>query len=112
MATIYNLNIDQGTTFIANLQYQDEDKQPIDIDGYQARGQMRRSYDSANAVTFSANVTNGAVGNVQISLSAADTANIKAGRYVYDVEAYEPNTGTVFRVVEGIVTVHPEVTKI
>ena len=112
MAAIYNLVVDQGTTFIANIRYLDSDKNPIDITGFDARSQMRRSYTSANAYTLTANVTDGAGGNVTISMSAADSANVQSGRYVYDVEAYDANTGTVHRVVEGIVTVYPEVTKI
>jgi hypothetical protein len=112
MAAIYNLVVDQGTTFIANVRYLDSDKNPIDITGFDARSQMRRSYSAANAYVLTANVTDGASGNITISMTAAESANVLAGRYVYDVEAYDANTGTVYRVVEGIVTVYPEVTKI
>ena len=112
MAAIYNLVVDQGTTFISNVRYLDSDKNPIDITGFEARSQMRRSYTSANAYTLTANVTDGAGGNIAISMTAAESANVLAGRYVYDVEAYDANTDTVYRIVEGIVTVYPEVTKI
>jgi len=49
-------------------------------------------------------------GNIRISLNDTQTAAIKAGRYVYDVESVAPDT-SVDRVLEGIVTVTPEVTK-
>jgi hypothetical protein len=44
-------------------------------------------------------------------VAAAQTANVKAGRYVYDLELVNSNTLTVERVVEGIITVYPEATK-
>lgn len=112
MAAIQNLVIDQGTTFVANIRYLDSDKAAINISGFDARSQMRKSYTSANAYTLTANVTDGAGGNVTISMTADETANVQSGRYVYDVEVYEANTGTVYRIVEGQITVYPEVTKI
>jgi hypothetical protein len=71
---------------------------------------MRRSFYSANAITFSATIVDAANGNVQISLTAAETANIKDGRYVYDIEA--TNNTTVKRIIEGLITVYPGVTNV
>jgi hypothetical protein len=48
---------------------------------------------------------------IGLAFTAAQSANIKAGRYVYDLELVNSNTLTVERVVEGIVTVYPEATK-
>jgi hypothetical protein len=44
-----------------------------------------------------------------MSLASANTANIAAGRYVYDV-AIKDSANTVTRVLEGIVNVLPRVT--
>lgn len=112
MAKIKNLVLDQGTTFQEFIIYTDAAKTPIDISGFSARAQMRRAYTSANAITFTANVVASANGNISLNLSAAETANIKSGRYVYDVEIYDSsNVVIVHRVIEGIITVNPEVTK-
>ena len=56
-------------------------------------------------------ITSPTTGEISITLTAAQTANVKAGRYVYDLELVNSNTTTVERVVEGIVTVYPEVTR-
>ena len=109
MATTKNLVIDQGTTFSANIQFLDNSKNPISLAGYSARSQMRRSYSSANATTFTANITNATTGNVSISLTSSQTANLIAGRYIYDIEANIADT--IVRIVEGIVTVNPGVTR-
>jgi hypothetical protein len=109
MATTKNLVIDQGTTFSANIQYQDTNKTPISLVGYTARSQLRRSYYSANAITFTANIVNSTTGNITISLTSGQTANLVAGRYIYDIEANISDT--IVRIVEGIVTVTPGVTR-
>jgi hypothetical protein len=109
MATKTNLVIDQGATFSANIQYLDNSKNPISLAGYDINSQMRRSYSSANATTFTANITNATTGNVSISLTSSQTANLIAGRYIYDIEANV--AATVVRIVEGIVTVNPGVTR-
>ena len=109
MATTKNLVIDQGATFSANIQFLDNNKSPISLTGYSARSQMRRSYSSANATTFTANITNATTGNVSISLTSSQTANLIAGRYIYEIEANIADT--IVRIVEGIVTVNPGVTR-
>ncbi len=109
MAKTRNLAIDQGTTFTAYVIYTNKDNEAIDITGLTPRAMMRKSYYSSNATTFTASVISNAAGNISIALSAGETSNVKAGRYVYDVELY--NANVVYRVQEGIITVFPEVTK-
>jgi len=107
MATTKNLVIDQGATFSANIQFLDTNKNPISLAGYSVRSKMRTSYDAANAAPFTAVITNEATGNINLSLTAANTSLLQYGRYVYDVEAYLANA--VLRIVEGTVTVAPGV---
>jgi len=109
MATVKNLAIDQGTTFSDFVIYKDKNKNVIDITGLTPRASMRRSYYSSNATTFTTAINSNTNGNVNISLTSSQTANLKMGRYVYDVELYDANV--VYRIQEGIITVFPEVTK-
>ena len=46
-----------------------------------------------------------------MTLDAANTNNIKAGRYLFDVETVDLSN-TVTRILEGIITVTPSITKI
>lgn len=112
MAAFVELYVDQGTTFnnIINLT-DDLTNVPIDITGYIIRGQLRRSYYSANAsANLTCTITDAANGEVTISLTDAQTAAIKAGRYLFDVEAKD-TSNVVSRVIEGIMTVTPEITR-
>jgi hypothetical protein len=45
-----------------------------------------------------------------MSLTSANTANISAGRYVYDV-IIKNSSNNITRVLEGIVNIVPQVTK-
>lgn len=110
MATVYNLSIDQGSDFITTLQLNDENGNDRDITGYTVRGQLRRSFFSTSNVQFTTGIPSPSTGEITFSLSNAKTANLKYGRYVYDIEMVS-NTGNIERVLEGLVTVYPEVTK-
>lgn len=107
MALKANMVIDQGSTFSSMIEILDENDDPINVANYTARGQIRKHYSSTNAVSFSTALSNG---SLVISLTANQTANIVAGRYVYDIELVDP-ANTVARILEGIVTVTPEVTR-
>lgn len=107
MATKANLVIDQGSTFASSIDILDENDEPVVLNNYIARGQIRKHYTSTNSVSFTTTLSNG---SLIISLTANQTANMVSGRYVYDLELVDPSN-TVVRILEGIVTVTPEVTR-
>lgn len=112
-----NITIEKGATFLYDLVWQDSNLVPVDLTGYTARMQVRRTVNSDEALldftTENGAITlGGALGTIAIVGAAADTAaiadNIKAG--VYDLELISP-TGRVKRLVEGDATIKPEVTR-
>ena len=109
MATKANLIIDQGTNFNTSIALTDVDGGPIDLTGYSGASQMRKTYSSSNSRSFSVSL-GGMSGTVGLQLTAIQTANIEPGRYVYDVEITS-SANVVTRIVEGIVTVTPGVTR-
>ena len=108
MATQKNIVIDQGTTFSENVTAKDSTGSVKDLTGYTTTAQLRKSYYSSSSTDFTIAQVD-ATGVITISLTAAQTGNLKAGRYVYDVES--ASASETIRVVEGIVTVTPQVTK-
>jgi len=109
MSTKANLVIDQGSTFTTDLTMTDEYGNILLLNGYTANSQMRRWYTSSNAAASFTTSINATAGVITLSLTATQTSNLTSGRYVYDVEI---NDGTVVsRIVEGIVTVTPQVTR-
>jgi hypothetical protein len=108
MASVTNIVIDQGTTFSLEMNLTNDDLSAKDLTDYTCTSQMRKSYDAATSTAFTVAKVN-ATGKITISLTAAETSAIKAGRYVYDINI--DSTAETLRVLEGIVTVTPEVTR-
>lgn len=109
MALKANLLIDQGSSYSTTLMLTTETDEAMDLSGYTGAAQVRKHYTSSNSSAFSVDL-NTNTGTVTLSMSANTTANLVAGRYVYDVEITS-GSGNVTRVVEGIVTVTPNVTR-
>lgn len=82
---------------------------PIDLDGCIAVAQIRKHYTSSNAVNFTTSVS-GSSGYVTLSLTANQTSDMSPGRYVYDCELIAQDQ-SVIRLIEGIVTITPGVTR-
>ena len=109
---ISNLTIDQGASFKAEIDVKDADGDALDLTGFTGAGQMRKTYASSTATNFTVEFKNPrTTGTLTISLTAAQTNAIKAGRYVYDVEITKTSDAEVTRVVEGQIDVTPGVTR-
>lgn len=72
---------------------------------------MRKSFYSTTAINFDASITNPQGGEITLSLSAEITSTLKSGRYMYDVIIEDQTSNAVTRLIEGIVTVLPSVTR-
>lgn len=102
MSAKYNLICDQATTF--NWQFQiKNDSTPWDLSNYTATMTVR-PFVGASTTTIVASTANGRIslqsqGRVVVNISASDTANIPASRYVYDLVLN--SGGTVTRILEG-----------
>lgn len=109
MAIKANIVVDQGSTFSTSINLTDADGDVIVLDNYSGAAQMRKHYTSSNSVSFSVGIEAN-TGVVTLGLTATQTAAITAGRYVYDVELTD-SSNNVSRIIEGIVTVTPNVTR-
>lgn len=109
MAIKANLSIDQGTDFSTTIDVTDDNGTVVDLTGYTGAAQMRKHYTSSAQTAFTVTVSP-LMGEVQLAMNAATTAALTAGRYVYDCELTS-SANVVSRLVEGIVTVSPQVTR-
>lgn len=109
MATKANLKIDQGADYSTSITLTDDDGEIITLNGYTGQGQIRKYYTSSTSYDFTVEVTAN-TGEITISLDANTSNNMAAGRYVYDVELTN-DSGVISRVLEGIVTINPNVTR-
>ena len=83
MATYSNLYIDQGSDFNANIDLT-QTAGSLDLTGYTGAGTIAKSYDGTSKGSFTISVDS-TDNELDLSLTAAQTAALKPGRYVYDV---------------------------
>jgi hypothetical protein len=110
MAIKANLVVDQGANFSATIDLTDANNAVFNLTGYTVAAQMRKNYTSSSATTFIASHNNTG-GKITLVLNSTTTVAIEPGRYLYDVEITSSGN-TITRVVEGIVTVTPGMTRI
>ena len=112
MAAYVELIVDQGSSFNNVITLTDDiTNANINISGYTVRSQMRRSYYSTNAsANITCTITNASQGEITMRMSAGTTANIKSGRYLFDLQTVDLS-GVVSRVLEGIITVTPRISR-
>ena len=108
--TAENFGMDQGATFSKNFTVTTDGSTAYDISGLTLQAQMRKSFDSTSATTFTASVVTGSSGIYKLVLSETTTASITAGRYVYDLNITS-GAGITTRVVEGQAIITPGVTR-
>jgi hypothetical protein len=110
MAGFAELTLEQGADFTTTVTVNGSDGSPTNLTSYTAAAQLRKSYYSTTANNFTVTVSNAANGELTMAMSAANTANLTPGRAVYDLLITSP-TNVKTRVVEGIVTILPSVTR-
>ncbi len=110
MAGFAELTLEQGASYSTTVTVNGSTGAPTNLTNYTAAAQLRKSYYSSTATDFTVSISNAAAGEISMTLTAANTANLTPGRYVYDLLITSPvNVKT--RVVEGIATILPSVTR-
>ena len=103
-----NIQIDQGTDFSSTFDLSKRDNDPLDLTLYDFSAKMRKHAAAPGAVGLAA--THGGQptkGNLTISLTAAQTGIITAGRYEYDVLIINRNSNAKTKVFQGQALVIP-----
>lgn len=114
-AADYDILIEQGSTFTLPIIWKDSEGVPINVTGYTARMQIRKTVKSAevliSATTENGRITlGGATGAVTVTIPATITDDIIVKSAVYDLEL-QSAAGVVTRLIQGAVTISPEVTR-
>jgi len=107
-----DLFLEQGTTFTTSMTLEDSYGLPYNLIDFTVKSHAKRSYYSSNTtLQFVSTVLDANNGIIQLSATAPVTANIPAGKLVYDVILTQTSTGSVTRVLEGQIIVSPSVTR-
>jgi hypothetical protein len=112
---IYNIVCPQGATYSETFTYS-VGGVAVNLTGYSAKMQIRRSYDDANplsTLTSSSGgiVLGGSAGTIALSIAYATTETFEAGQYIYDLEIVSGG-GIKDRILQGTFTVSAEITRV
>ena len=111
-SAVSNLLIYQGSDFIIDFTIENDNGTVFNLTGYTVACKIKKHYTSSTSTTVTAAILSPATsGQIQLSLTNGQTAAMKSGRYVYDVELILADS-TIEKVHYGIITVNPEATKV
>lgn len=113
-AGVYDLTIEKGATFRKTIYITDSDEVAVDITGYTAQMQIRRTSQSAanfiELTTSNGGITiTGAEGKIALYVSDVDTTAITEDRGIYDLEIF--NGTDIVKILRGSVSILEESTK-
>lgn len=114
-AAVRDFTIEQGATFSQDIVWRDSDNTPVNLTGYTARMQARRS-KTAEDVAVDLSTQNGGIvlggntGRITLKISAAITGTYTWPRAYYDLEVVSPD-GNVRRLLQGELNLSVGVTR-
>lgn len=111
MAAYLELTIEQNANLTSIVTVNDVQGDAVNLTTYSASSQLRKSYYSSSANTLTATVTGNANGQITLTMTAANTAALTPGRYVYDLVITNSVDNSKTRVIEGTAIVLPSVTR-
>jgi len=113
MSEYVELYMDQGADFSTTIQINSEDNNLAqNLTGYIVTSSMRKSILSQNVTaTLVCTIPQANSGEIYVELDAANTSNIEAGTYFFDVKVNDTIAGLKSRLIEGIMFVTPQITQ-
>ena len=111
MAAYLEISIEQGANLTSIVTVNDAHGDAVNLTTYSASSQLRKSYYSSSANTLAATITGNANGQITLTMTAANTALLTPGRYVYDLVITNSTDNSKTRVIEGTAIVLPSVTR-
>ncbi len=112
-AATHNLTIERGATYTQRLTWKDPAGTAINLTGYTARMQLRPRIGGPVLIELTTEngriALGGSAGTIDLTIAAADTTTLPTSTVKYDLELISAG-GLVYRLIEGAVTITPNVT--
>lgn len=121
-AGVYDFTIEQGVPYTFQVQYQNPDGTPKNLTSWIVLGQVKEKVnDCVPLAELETEIINPIEGLITVTVTAETTRNIKIrgskyndfGSLVYDIKLWPVNNlNDVRRLLNGVIKVSPEVTKV
>lgn len=110
MAVAKNLYVDQGSYFSSYFSVT-RNGAPLNITGHTVKAQMTKYVGSSKSYDIPVVIEDALNGVIKFQIPGAVSDNYPAGPHFYDAELTD-ESGEKLRVVEGIINIRPQITKI
>ena len=111
MATVkWNQDVNAGTDWMADINILNDDGTPRDLTDHTFESLIKRHYKSVNSTVIEVTIVTASVGNIQLRLTSTQTSALKSGKYLYDLESTRTADGIKERILQGVLTIRPEIT--
>lgn len=118
-AAKYEVAIEQGAKLARTFLYQDSDGVAVPLTGFSGRMQIRESAEDTTVLHEMTTANGGlifeaaaVIGQIEMYIGATDTDAFAFSKAVYDLEVFDDgDVDNVIRLLEGDVTVSPNVTR-
>lgn len=108
MASRSNIYIDQGADFRLTVELFDQNDLDLPISNYTFYSVMKKYYGAPSGTSFTIEKSDN---DITLTMSANTSADLKPGKYEYDVMMKKP-TGEISKIVEGLAIVVPTITEV
>lgn len=113
MAREKNLIINQGETLLEEVDVSNTDGTIFDLTGYTVDAQMRTGYNNFAYTDLNPIIdSDPTTGKLTLNLTYLQSADLKIGRYVYDIMILNTSTSFATRILSGIITVQGTATQL
>ena len=119
-APVYNTTVERGSTFQLTVTYKDASGTAVNLTGWTFRMQVRHAPTSdviltseGGSPTIAIDETNKATGVLIFSVTPTNTTAISPSTLTtayYDIEIQKTSTGEVRRILQGKLSISPEIT--
>jgi hypothetical protein len=114
MATYYNITGYQGDYLQLTLNVKDSNGSPLNLSGYEVRGQVRTNYGATGVLLdLNPTITNSISGTISININSYISQDLPVSDHIYDIERYPSGipSGNTIKLMRGKFSILPEVTR-
>ena len=112
MAAYANILVHQGADFATVVGVEEETTEVFSLEGFTLKGQIRKTWSSSVAYDIDLDILDAEAGLIEIAVLKEETLKMRPGRYLYDIYAESENGTRTFKILEGILTLEPRITRL
>lgn len=110
MTAYANITAHRGADFVTTIFLSDDNSDPISLEDFVLKGQIRKTWSSTISYNIELTVKNTEDNIIDFVITRAETLKMTPGRYLYDVYAQNDSKGKTIKIIEGTLTLEPNIT--